>query len=952
MAVGVKISQLPVATSLTGLELAVVVQEGETRQTTVGAFSSDVSSRIDAVSASLSALDTRVGLVSARTSVNAAAITSINAVVSLKAFRTGDYLDAVQYIEFDTSTVVPSSVGRLSWNLDDGTLNLGLIGGNVVNQLGQELVQRCYNNTGAPIAEGSVVKVVGATGQRLTIELAQANNDANSLTVIGVATETIPNKALGYVATEGFVRSVNTQGFSDGDVLWLSPTIPGKLTNVKPVAPQHMVMIGYVVKGGSVGAGSIFVKVQNGYELGELHDVKVSASTSLANNEVLAYNTSAGVWTNSTLLIDVQNSISALTDRVAAVSAATSVNAATVSALEIRVSDVSARASANAAAITSVNNVVSALEIRIGAVSARASANTAAITSINNVVSALEIRASAVSAAAVSINNVVSTLEIRVSAVSARASINAASIVSINNVVSALEIRVSNVSTAVSVLQQQVLTLNLSAVNARLDTVSAATSANAAAITSVNGVVSALEIRVSDVSAATVSVGQTVSALEVRVSSVSAAAVANAAAIVSVNNVVSALADRAAATSATVSALVITVEAVSARTSINAAAIASVNNVVSALEIRVSSVSAAVVAASAAITSVNAVVSLKVNRSGDTMTGNLTVPSINSGQIAGLRNRIINGAMAVDQRNAGAAQTFTAGAALAYCVDRWYGYCTGANVTGQRVAGAVANTFRYQFTGAASVTAIGFGHRIEAVNSADLADTTVTLGVDLANSLLTSVTWTAYYANTADTFGTLASPTRTQIATGTFTVTSTVTRYSTQISVPSAATTGIEVVFTVGAQTSGTWTIGNVQIESGSVATPFERRPIGTELALCQRYYTKSYGISVAPGTSSLNGYAALPGLAASNANTKTTIIFPVNMRVAPAISYWDLVGNASRSSSFISNNARTDNVSSASFSLSDIATTGFIFNDAGGVGNAGSGAWTSAAHWTASAEL
>lgn len=212
-------------------------------------------------------------------------------------------------------------------------------------------------------------------------------------------------------------------------------------------------------------------------------------------------------------------------------------------------------------------------------------------------------------------------------------------------------------------------------------------------------------------------------------------------------------------------------------------------------------------------------------------------------------NRIINGAMAIDQRNAGAAQTITAAAALAYTIDRWYAYCTGANVTGQRVTGSGGNLFAYRFTGAASVTAIGFGQRIEAVNSADLAGTTATLSVELANSLLTTVTWTAFYANTTDTFGTLASPTRTQIATGTFTVNSTLTRYSTQISIPGAATTGIEIVFTVGAQTSGTWTIDNVQLEAGSMMSAFERRNFGTELALCQRYYQKSYALEVAPGT-------------------------------------------------------------------------------------------------------
>jgi hypothetical protein len=235
------------------------------------------------------------------------------------------------------------------------------------------------------------------------------------------------------------------------------------------------------------------------------------------------------------------------------------------------------------------------------------------------------------------------------------------------------------------------------------------------------------------------------------------------------------------------------------------------------------------------------------NLAGPSSTGTVAIlASVNGGSIAGTRNRVINGSMAVDQRNAGAAQTFTAATALAYSVDRWYAYCTGANVNGLRVAGATAGQFRYQFTGAASVTGIGFGQRIEQLNSADLAGTTATLGVDLANSVLTTVTWTAYYATTADTFGTLASPTRTQIATGTFTVTSTVTRYSTNISVPAAATTGIEIVFTVGAQTSGTWTIGNVQLEPGTVASPFERRSYGQELALCQRYFS-SVSIYVSP---------------------------------------------------------------------------------------------------------
>jgi hypothetical protein len=250
---------------------------------------------------------------------------------------------------------------------------------------------------------------------------------------------------------------------------------------------------------------------------------------------------------------------------------------------------------------------------------------------------------------------------------------------------------------------------------------------------------------------------------------------------------------------------------------------------------------------------------------------------------AGLRNRILNGDMRIDQRNSGASQTFTAAAALAYSVDRFYGYCTGANVTGARVSGTAPNEFVYRFTGAASVAAIGFGTRLEATNTTDLAGSTATLSVQLANSLLTSITWTAYYASTADAFGTLASPTRTQIATGTFTVTSTLTTYSAQISIPSAATTGIEIVFTVGAQTSGTWTIGNVQLEAGSTATDFERRPIGMELMLCQRYFCRPASDGNSPIAS---------GYFNSATSFRAVYQYPVTMRTSPTSITVGTVGN------------------------------------------------------------
>ena len=236
------------------------------------------------------------------------------------------------------------------------------------------------------------------------------------------------------------------------------------------------------------------------------------------------------------------------------------------------------------------------------------------------------------------------------------------------------------------------------------------------------------------------------------------------------------------------------------------------------------------------------------------------------------RNRIINGNMYTAQRATSA--TVTAGTAVPTastgypCVDRFFVYSTGANVTAAQVAGATSNKNLLQVTGAASVTAVGIGQRIEQFNSIDMAGQTCTLSVNIANSLLTTVTWTASYATTtANTFGTIGTPTKTQIATGTFTVTSTLTQYTANISVPSAATTGIEILFTVGAQTSGTWQIGNVQFETGAVATAFERLQYSTQFELCQRHF--QYFNAILAGYQAAGGtqwqYILLPVLMFAN---------------------------------------------------------------------------------------
>jgi hypothetical protein len=242
---------------------------------------------------------------------------------------------------------------------------------------------------------------------------------------------------------------------------------------------------------------------------------------------------------------------------------------------------------------------------------------------------------------------------------------------------------------------------------------------------------------------------------------------------------------------------------------------------------------------------------LASNLAGPSSTGTAAIlASLNGDALAGHRNRLINGGMQIDQRNSGASVSSSTGVAT-YTVDRWYVYATGAAVTAQRITSSNTTfTSAVRITGAASNTAVSFGQRIEVQNSYDLAGKTVTLSFYAASSASITLTWKAYYAGAADNF-----TTQTQSNTGTQATTSTLTKYSATFTLPSAATTGVSIEIGVaGAFTSGTFDLTGVQLELGSVATPFERRSFGQELVLCQRYYEKSYDVGTAPGTVTSNG--------------------------------------------------------------------------------------------------
>jgi hypothetical protein len=211
-------------------------------------------------------------------------------------------------IEFDnTPTNIPTTAGSMVWNDTDGTVDLKLKGGNVTLQIGQESVIRVVNKTATNInlleANYQAVRVTGAQGQRLKVDLAQATTDNLSAETIGLVTETINNNQEGFITTSGLIRNINTTGslqsetWADGDILYLSPTVAGQVTKVKPVAPNHLVIIGYVIHA-HITQGSIFIKVDNGYELDELHNVKIDTP---ANNNLLAYTSATEIWENKSI---------------------------------------------------------------------------------------------------------------------------------------------------------------------------------------------------------------------------------------------------------------------------------------------------------------------------------------------------------------------------------------------------------------------------------------------------------------------------------------------------------------------------------------------------------------------------------------------------------------------------------------------------------------------------
>ena len=198
------------------------------------------------------------------------------------------------YIVFDTTPETSSaSTGTVFWDSGDSVLKT-ILNANVELGIGQESVALVKNATGSSIAKGKVVYINGAAGQRPTIALSDADTELTSSKTFGITAEVIADGAEGFVVTEGVLRGLNTAGLTEGGAVWLSSTA-GNFTQTIPTQPVHSVFLGYVVKA-HASSGEIFVKIQNGYELDELHNVLISAS--VQNGESLVWNSASNLWMN------------------------------------------------------------------------------------------------------------------------------------------------------------------------------------------------------------------------------------------------------------------------------------------------------------------------------------------------------------------------------------------------------------------------------------------------------------------------------------------------------------------------------------------------------------------------------------------------------------------------------------------------------------------------------
>jgi hypothetical protein len=211
-------------------------------------------------------------------------------------FLIGDYID----LPFQGPHIQKER--RVQWNDDDGTLDVGLYGGSVL-QVGQEIMYYAKNADGSNLSNGTPVMFSGTVGasSKLTFEKAVADGTYPSDYMMGVITQDIDNNAFGYVTSFGVVRGLRTDGvpysetWNDGDLLYFDPATAGTWTNIQPSAPNLKVPVAVVLNATSGNSGSIFVRMTHNEQIGHLQDVEIA---SVADGDLLQYSSANSRWEN------------------------------------------------------------------------------------------------------------------------------------------------------------------------------------------------------------------------------------------------------------------------------------------------------------------------------------------------------------------------------------------------------------------------------------------------------------------------------------------------------------------------------------------------------------------------------------------------------------------------------------------------------------------------------
>lgn len=233
---------------------------------------------------------------------NATATDTANAIVA----RDASGMFGTSAIEFslNASPVVPETMGRLQWDQAEGTLSLGMNGGDVVQNIGLETYYRVKNQSGVTLQNGSVVMATGALGNSgvVTVALADFSLMSSPQHIMGLITEDVVDGADGFVTHFGKVRGFDTTGSSvgevwvDGDILYAHPTIVGRMTKNVPSVPHHKVLMAIVITAHT--NGTVLVRPEYGSTFG-VSDSNVSF-TNPVDNQVVAYNGATGIWENRT----------------------------------------------------------------------------------------------------------------------------------------------------------------------------------------------------------------------------------------------------------------------------------------------------------------------------------------------------------------------------------------------------------------------------------------------------------------------------------------------------------------------------------------------------------------------------------------------------------------------------------------------------------------------------